>query len=145
MSAKQVLSGHYAEVKRRLGHAPIQALVKPSAVRRRITPQKVYLRPIGPNMPWTGDITAIPTTSYGIACRILRECCEAFGVGADAVLSHVKTPRVLDCRIHVIYRIRRETKWTTPRIGEFMGGRDHTTILHAVRRYELRFGQEHAA
>jgi chromosomal replication initiation ATPase DnaA len=29
-------------------------------------------------------------------------------------------------------------RWSLPQIGLFLGGRDHTTVLHGVRRHALR-------
>jgi hypothetical protein len=34
---------------------------------------------------------------------------------------------------HELYRILRELGWSYPDIGQFVGGRDHTTVLAALR------------
>jgi chromosomal replication initiator protein len=39
-------------------------------------------------------------------------------------------------------RIREATKWSLPRIGQFFGGRDHTTVLHSLRRMEDRAARD---
>jgi chromosomal replication initiator protein len=41
-----------------------------------------------------------------------------------------------------MYEIRDRTKHSTPRIGQFFGGRDHTTVLNALRRVEEAFAAE---
>lgn len=33
------------------------------------------------------------------------------------------------------WRAKQETSWSLPAIGRYFGGRDHTTILHGVRKY----------
>jgi Bacterial dnaA protein helix-turn-helix len=35
-------------------------------------------------------------------------------------------------------RVREVTEWSLPRVGPFFAGRDHTTVLHSVRRMEDR-------
>jgi chromosomal replication initiator protein len=35
-----------------------------------------------------------------------------------------------------MYIIRRELETSLPSIGEFFGGRDHTTVIHAIDKIE---------
>ena len=35
-----------------------------------------------------------------------------------------------------MYYVQVSTTWGTPRIGKFFGGRDHTSVIHAIRKYE---------
>jgi hypothetical protein len=44
-------------------------------------------------------------------------------------------------RVHAraeIYALLRERGWSYPKIGAFVGGRDHTTIINSVQRYHAR-------
>jgi len=34
----------------------------------------------------------------------------------------------------VMYLLREETSCSTPRIGEYLGGRDHSTIIHGIEK-----------
>ncbi|MBL4890474.1 MAG: hypothetical protein JKX91_01335, partial [Rhizobiaceae bacterium] len=44
-------------------------------------------------------------------------------------------------RYEAYWLIKRNTSLTLPTIGRLLGGRDHTTILHGVRRYETARGE----
>ena len=41
---------------------------------------------------------------------------------------------VVAARHEAVWRVREVTKWSPPRVGQFFAGRDHTTVLHSVRR-----------
>jgi chromosomal replication initiation ATPase DnaA len=47
------------------------------------------------------------------------------------------------CRQEAAYRLKYELNFSLSQIGRLMGHRDHTTVLHAIRRYEknLALGQ----
>jgi hypothetical protein len=43
-----------------------------------------------------------------------------------------RSPKVVKARTEAITRLYTATRWSTPKIGRFFGGRDPTTILHAL-------------
>ena len=43
-------------------------------------------------------------------------------------------------RQEAMYLARKTGRFSLKQIGDFFGGRDHTTVLHAVRAYERRAG-----
>lgn len=47
-------------------------------------------------------------------------------------------------RQEAMYRAHREGGYSLPRIGRALGNRDHTTVLHGVRRHEKRMKEEAA-
>lgn len=50
--------------------------------------------------------------------------------------------RIVDARQYVMYRLYAERDDVSlPMIGRFLGGKDHTTILHAVRKLEPILGE----
>lgn len=41
-------------------------------------------------------------------------------------------------RQEVCYRMAKECNRSTTQIGQFLGGRDHTTVIHSIQQYEKR-------
>lgn len=41
-------------------------------------------------------------------------------------------------RHEAMWRLRNETSMSLPEIGRRMGGRDHTTVIHGIRKHEQR-------
>lgn len=68
--------------------------------------------------------------------EIQRAICEHFGVSYADLISSRRTQRVVMPRQVGIYICRLLTPRSFPEIGKRFGGRDHTTVLHAVRKIE---------
>lgn len=64
---------------------------------------------------------------------IVTATATAFGVGADELLARDRRPPVARARKVAIYLTREITGKSLPEIGRRLGGRDHSTILAAVR------------
>ena len=60
--------------------------------------------------------------------------CESFGLTRDELVSASRTARVAWPRHVAMYLAREHTQDSLPAIGQAFGGRNHTTVLHAVRR-----------
>jgi chromosomal replication initiator protein len=100
--------------------------------------------------PITGDLAA--EVLAGLypdlvpARRTIREIqlatCEAFGVGIDELLSPSRAARVAWPRQVAMYLSRELTDRTLPAIGDAFGGRDHSTVLHAVKRTGQRIATD---
>lgn len=59
-----------------------------------------------------------------------------FGISHSDLISERRDHKVLRPRMVAIYLSKLFTTHSLPALGKFFGGRDHTTILHAVRRME---------
>jgi chromosomal replication initiator protein len=59
---------------------------------------------------------------------------EAFGLTREELLSRSRAARVAWPRQVAMYLAREHTHATLPAIGRSFGGRDHSTVLHAIRR-----------
>lgn len=68
--------------------------------------------------------------------RILDRVASGFGVKPKDVLGPGRQKSILNARQVAMYLARETGGFTLPRIGEFFGGRDHTTVLHSVRKIE---------
>ena len=64
------------------------------------------------------------------------------GVSLQDILSHRRTGEIVRPRHEAMYFAKTLTPATLPAIGQRMGGRDHTTILHGIRKVESRIAAE---
>lgn len=64
---------------------------------------------------------------------IIAASANQFGVAHDAVVARDRRPTVARARKVAMYLTRTLTKRSLPEIGRDFGGRDHSTVLHAVR------------
>ncbi|HEV7345489.1 MAG TPA: helix-turn-helix domain-containing protein [Devosia sp.] len=69
------------------------------------------------------------------AQRILREVCSKHEVTKAELTGGQRGRAIVLARQEASYRLKKETTLSLPQIGRKLGGRDHTTILHAVRRH----------
>jgi chromosomal replication initiator protein len=78
--------------------------------------------------------------------RTIREIqlatCDAFGIELDDLLSSSRAHRVTWPRQVAMYLSRELTDRTLPAIGDAFGGRDHTTVMHAVKRTGQRIAAD---
>ena len=68
--------------------------------------------------------------------RILRTVCDHFEVKVSDIISR-RRPQALSFARHVaMYFLREMTEQSLSEIGTALGGRDHTTVLHGIRKIE---------
>ena len=67
---------------------------------------------------------------------IIHETCAKYRVSKEELKSGSRVSLLVQARFEVFWRMKRETHLTLPTIGRLVGGKDHTTVLHGVRRYE---------
>ncbi len=67
---------------------------------------------------------------------ILRVVTKQFGVTLADILSQRRTANVVRPRQIAMYLAKTLTLRSLPEIGRRFGGRDHTTVLHAVRKMD---------
>lgn len=65
-------------------------------------------------------------------------CCAYFGVTSIDILSQRRAPSIVWPRQVGMYLARNLTPRSLPQIGNLFGGRDHSTVIHAIRRVEQR-------
>lgn len=125
---------NYQRIRRQF-FAPRPEPVAPPPVvkveRPPIRTRYVYMQPIGPVQP-------SQETTYQRAHRILAEVCLKHGVSRIDVLGSNRKRTFVNARQEVFYRLCHETNWSLPRIGRFVGDRDHTTALHGRDQHAKR-------
>jgi chromosomal replication initiator protein len=78
-----------------------------------------------------GDDTA--PDACGLS-EIIAAAAQEFGVQPDLLLARDRRPAVATARQVAMYLARELTEHSLPEIGRGIGGRNHTTVLHAVNR-----------
>jgi chromosomal replication initiator protein len=75
----------------------------------------------------------VAPTSYGIS-EIIDATALEFDVERESLLARDRRPAVARARHVAMFLARELTDHSLPEIGRGMGGRNHTTVLHAVNR-----------
>ena len=68
------------------------------------------------------------------ADEIIESVSDVFGVPVEKVMSRDRTKDVALTRQVIMYLMREEANASLPAIGQAMGGRDHTTVIHACEK-----------
>lgn len=67
--------------------------------------------------------------------RIITRVAQAFGVTYADIVGERRTLHLIRARYAAIAAVREaHPDWSLPRLGRVFGGRDHTTMLHAIRK-----------
>lgn len=80
--------------------------------------------------------TTAPVAPKDIITRVLETVAAEHSLSPVVVLSSVRTRDAVAARQKGLYLAYRLSGKSLPEIGRRFGGRDHTTVLHAVRKLE---------
>jgi chromosomal replication initiator protein len=90
--------------------------------------------------------TAAAGEGYGLpavtVAFVQQLVCEAFSLSQEELLSSSRTARIAWPRQLAMYLARHHTAESLPAIGRHFGGRNHTTVMHAVKRTTERLGTD---
>ena len=70
--------------------------------------------------------------------RIQAAVCTHFHIPTDDLLSHARSRSVSRARHIAMYLCRQRLQCSFPEIGRAFNGRDHTTVMSAVRKVEAQ-------
>lgn len=119
---------------------------KPEVRRRWVSPKakrEFTENPDAPRCAWPGDPDAI--RRYFISVRqIARVVADHHGLSQDDLYGHSRTLARVRARQITMYLTRTITKRSYPEIGRRLGGRDHSTAIHGVRKIEQKIAQDSA-
>lgn len=76
---------------------------------------------------------AIQTIHHRAHITVAR-IAELFSLSGKDVFSPSRAEPIVTCRQICIYQIHKKFCWSLPQIGRFFKDRDHTTVLHAIRK-----------
>ncbi|HEX7244786.1 MAG TPA: chromosomal replication initiator protein DnaA [Solirubrobacterales bacterium] len=74
--------------------------------------------------------------------EIQQRVASSFGISRAELIGTTRAMVPLRARQVAIYLTREMTDLSLPQIGRLYGGRDHSTVLNALRRIEARFGED---
>ena len=85
------------------------------------------------------DRLVAPSPKLATPDDVLHAISESFGVALEALKRRGRGKLdLITARDAVAYLLREEAGMTTTAIGDFLGGRSHSTIIEAQKRYEKR-------
>jgi hypothetical protein len=91
----------------------------------------------------------------GLTCRIGPEIvgasnqrdmiCQQIAHRHGLTVADMRGPRrdhhAAHARHEVMWALMKTGRWSTTQIGRYLGDRDHTTVIHGIRRYEARLAK----
>lgn len=80
------------------------------------------------------DIISRPVTKASTPKDILKNVAEFYDVSIKDILNKNRKKEIVKPRQIAMYLMRHEIKSSFPSIGEWIGGRDHTTAMHAYTK-----------
>ena len=75
---------------------------------------------------------------------VAKPIADAYGVTIADLKGSIRSRKFTIPRQHFMWMARRVTtesgahRWSTPQIGRYLGGRDHTTVLHGISAHQAR-------
>jgi hypothetical protein len=106
---------------------------------RKVAPPAPKPEPVKPDYVRDWMQLAIPESTKPAVHRvILRLVADAFGVTYLDLIGQTRIAKVITPRQVAFWIMRHHTAMSFPMIGKFVGGRDHTTVLHGVAKIEDR-------
>ena len=69
---------------------------------------------------------------------ILKTLCKHWSVSQEEVFSKSRKANIVMVRQVAMYMAQQHTKLTSSKIGLFIGGRNHATVLHSIRQVKDR-------
>lgn len=67
--------------------------------------------------------------------NVVNAAANEYGVTADDIFSNRKSKSIADARSACGFILRHRTQMSFPEIGRALGGKHHTTVMYAVRKF----------
>jgi len=132
----------WREARSRVDGAPFIARPRPVVKTIDVRPKpKEPPLPMVPVQPSSRDwliVTAAGKHEPPTYLRIMHEVSAKHELTIHELRSNRRDRLLVAARNEAMWRMKRETSLSLPAIGHKMGGRDHTTVLHGIRRHEAR-------
>lgn len=140
-TTRATLSKHYKAIRQRLDnrHTPARPIIPIDRIRPgqaigsdRIKPNRIMTRPAPAPLP-----EAPPKPNARQYVKILFDVATRYGVSVADLAGPSRSHRYVPARQEACYLLR-QAGYSFPQIGGFLGGRDHTTVMHGAQKHEAR-------
>ena len=91
--------------------------------------------------PSRDDVVEIDVRVPSVLLRapvIVQAVADAFNISTNDIISQRRHQSIMGARFAAYWLARELTSYSLPKIGEIMGRRDHTTIMHGITKCERR-------
>ena len=82
------------------------------------------------------------TVCGGKAMLTAQSIAEQYGVTVRRLMSKDRRHDIVCARQHLMATLYATGRYSLPAIGKFLGGRDHTTVLHGIRAHGKRMAMQ---
>ena len=86
------------------------------------------------------NVSSLPIDTFVVPANagweIIKRFCRERGVAFSAICSVRRHVPLVWQRQELCWLLKQGTSWSLPQIGRALGGRDHTTIMHAIRAHQ---------
>ena len=94
------------------------------------------------NMEIAQRLLADTLTTTKTPVVMVREMCEKLGVSYDAVCGTGRSRALVLARQTMMVVLKQATQLSLSEIGNFVGGRDHATVLYAIKQIEKQLASD---
>lgn len=81
-------------------------------------------------------VELLELAAYGWVQRLAATVADEWGVSAAELISARRAEILIRPRFTLIWLMRQVSPMSLPQIGRLVGNRDHTTVMHALRRVD---------
>lgn len=113
---------------------PVKVTPPVKAVEPEPEPETKYPAPVK-GFTYTTEVRPVLEISYRLE-HIAEAVCKAAHVRMMDIRSPRRSVHLVHARHVIFYLARKYTLLSCPRMGQLIGGRDHSTVLHGIRRIE---------
>jgi len=87
---------------------------------------------------WTGPDGEKAEVSTPASTRIIAEVAKEAGISVAELCGASRRRNLVLARHKLMWRLSKETSLSLPNIGRRMGGFDHTSVSHGIKRHQAR-------
>ncbi len=129
MDYEHQLRDHYLNIKARI-----------SQDKNRQKPRKIVYRPPVVVEP-EEDLSNLRERVHTLSIRqVIHLCAKKHGLTADDILGHTRTKKYIAARQEATWLLYQKDTMSKSLIARHMNRKDHTSVVHLLRRYEDTYG-----